>query len=142
MVELAIALSLLTAIVYPFFYYGVFFTDLAAWKSTLYLKAREATLEKGKNSFTFGRYVILLNSQTKSQNKGNKAVVEGEAKVLNIGKLPLLKTINFPTHHEKYNEKRTTYKWRGFKGLIIDFGKGVYELLMTLVKSLWGLFSS
>lgn len=142
MVELAIALSLLTAIVYPFFYYGVFFTDLAAWKSTLFLNARETTLEKGKDSFTFGRYVILLNPQTKSQKKGNKAVVEGEARVLNIGKLPFLKTIDFPAHHEKYNEKKDTYKRRGFTGLIIDFGKGVYELLMNLVKYLWGLFSS
>ncbi len=142
MVELAIALSLLITIVYPFFYYGVFFTDLAAWKSTLFLNAREATLEKEKNSFTFGRYIILLNSKTKSQKKGNKAVVEGEAKVVNIGKLPFIKTINFPAHHEKYNENKATYKKRGFTGLIIDFGKGVYELLMTLVKSLWGLFSS
>src|SRR5690554_6719161 len=50
MVELAIALSLLMAIVYPIFYYGTVFTDLAAWKTNLYLNARDEALGN-KNNF-------------------------------------------------------------------------------------------
>lgn len=142
MVELAIALTLLMAIVYPFFYYGVFFTDLAAWKATLYINARDEAVGVKGNYITFGRYIFLLNSRHKRSTYGKKAIAEGEAKVINIGKLPLISTIKIPAKHEKFKEDPTSYNPRNFFEIVKDFAEGMWDLLVNLVSSLSELLSS
>lgn len=134
MVELAIALSLLMAIVYPIFYYGTVFTDLAAWKTNLYLNARDEALGNKNNFFTFGNYKFLLGTSPKRSTKGNVATVEGNAKVLVFEKLPFFRSVNINTKHQKYKEDLKTYKGRGFFGKLIDIVKRTWELLILLVR--------
>ena len=140
MVEFAIALSLLTAIVYPLVYYGLFFTDLAAWKSTLYLKARDGAVGLNKKDFTFLRYVTLVNSNQSSSRQKLKVEVEGEAKAIDITKpIWLFRTHKVPAKHQKYQEEESSYRYRGFIGLLIDLGEGVWGLLKSLVGLFWDL---
>ncbi|MDD4264076.1 MAG: hypothetical protein PHI65_06270, partial [Firmicutes bacterium] len=120
----------------PFFYYGIFITDLAAWKSTLYITARDQSLG-GKGKFWESlRYTLLIDSGFQSKSIYKKVRVEGETKVLNIGTLPFLKTHKFPAKYERYKEDRTTYR-RSWLSKIIDWIKGGWEQFVNLVKFWW-----
>lgn len=121
MVELAIALVLLAAIVVPYFYYGVFITDLAAWKTTLYLEARDESMGgKGKH-LTLFRYTLLTNSNFERKNKKNQVLLEGKTEILDIQRWYLFRNIS---------SKRHTPSIRKIPTLTIRAGSG--RLLISL----------
>ena len=139
MVELAIALVLLAAIVVPYFYYGVFITDLAAWKTTLYHEARDESMGgKGKH-LTLFRYTLLTNSNFERKNKKNQVLLEGKTEILDIQRWYLFQKHQFEASHAKYKEDPDSYN-KSWLGKIVDFFtdliKRGWEALKNLV-SYW-----